>query len=186
MHLDSAFPNTRHFSVLDEHTEESGIPPLLEPLLAGKDAALLSEAGLPCIADPGSRLVLAAQRRGIRVYPYPGPSSIYMALMASGLNGQRFMFDGYVPVQEAARAKRLRELEALSSKESMSAGCIETPYRAQKLFETMLAVLRPMTLLCVAEGIMTAEERIVTQPISAWRQAGHTIPKIPTVFYFSA
>lgn len=176
--------NAKTFEVLDEHTKIESLSGLLDPLLKGTDGALLSESGSPCVADPGAPLVALAHRREIRVVPHPGPSSIIQALMASGLNGQRFMFDGYLPIQEAERKRRIGYLEKLSLSQKMSIGFIETPYRCQSMLDSLLSTLRPDTLLCVASALMTEEERISTASAGRWKQMAKSLPKNPTVFFF--
>lgn len=186
MFIDLHFSESRQYAILDEHTPLATIPDLLLPILHGKNAGLLSEAGLPCIADPGSALILAAHKNNITIIPHPGPSSLFMALMASGLNGQRFMFDGYLPIDQGKRIKRLKFLEQISLKEHMSIGCIETPYRNQKLFEALKQNLNPNTKLCIASGIMTHEECIQTKRIQDWKQSNYMLSKTPAVFIFQA
>jgi len=171
---------------LSEHTPPHAIPALLAPLLAGRDAGLLSEAGAPAIADPGAALVAAAHAAGITVRPLPGPSSLLLALMASGLNGQRFAFAGYVPAQAEARARRLRELEQRSGREDESVLIIETPYRNQALLETALQVLAPATRLLVASDLSLPTERIEMDSIEAWRKAPCKLARVPTVFGLQA
>jgi 16S rRNA (cytidine1402-2'-O)-methyltransferase len=173
-------------AVLDEHTREDAIAPLLAPLLAGRDAALVSEAGCPGVADPGARLVLAAHRAGIEVVPFVGPSALLLALMASGLNGQQFAFVGYVPATPAERTTRLRELEQRSRRQNETIVMIETPYRNQALFDAMLAALDPPTLLCVASDLTGADQSIRTDRIRDWRRKPVELRKVPTVFLLLA
>lgn len=173
------------FAVLDEHTRAEDVPALLSPLLAGNDVGLLSEAGSPCVADPGASLVEAAHARGIRSVPLPGPSSILLALMASGLGGQRFSFSGYLPPDRDGRAAALRRLEARSAREGSTEIFIETPYRNAAMVESARAALRPDTVLCVAQGLSTEQERVVSLPVSAWRGT-EALAKVPTVFLISA
>jgi len=143
---------------------------------------LLSEAGCPAIADPGAALVAAAQAAGIRVVPLVGPSSIVLALMASGLEGQRFAFCGYLPRETDARGKRLRELEARSRRERETQIFIETPYRNDVMLRALLETCSPGTLLCVASDLTLPSEQISTRTISAWRSSRHAIGRRPTVF----
>ena len=159
---------------------------LLAPLLAGSDAALLSEAGAPAVADPGAALVRRAHRLGIRVAPLVGPSAILLALMASGLEGQRFAFHGYLPVEEAALAKRLKALEADSRRERRTEIFIETPYRNDRLLRLIVATCAPATLLSVAADLTAPTETIATQPIAAWRREPRAIGKRPAVFLLQA
>ncbi len=176
--------NGKTFEILDEHTNLETLPNLLEPLDRGIDGALLSEAGSPCVADPGAPLVALAHRRQIRVVPHPGPSSIIQALMASGLNGQRFLFEGYLPVKEGERKRRIVELEKLSLSQRMTIVFIETPYRVQTMMGALLMALRTDTQLCVASSLMTDEEWIHTDSVGRWKQKPPTLLKNPTVFLF--
>jgi len=159
---------------------------LLAPLFAGNDAALLSEAGAPAVADPGAALVRRAHHLGIRVVPLVGPSAILMALMASGLEGQRFAFHGYLPVEEMALAKRLRALEADSRRERRTEIFIETPYRNDRLLRLIAATCAPATLLSVAADLTAPTETIDTQPIAVWRSRPKAIGKRPAVFLLQA
>jgi 16S rRNA (cytidine1402-2'-O)-methyltransferase len=171
---------------LSEHTREDEIAPLLAPVLAGRDAALLSEAGCPGVADPGARLVLAAHRAGVEVVPMVGPSALLLALMGSGLDGQRFRFVGYVPTAAAERAQRLRELEQRSRRERETVLMIETPYRNQALLDALLATLQPTTLLCVAAGLTGARQALRTDSVAGWRRQPANLEKVPTVFLLLA
>jgi 16S rRNA (cytidine1402-2'-O)-methyltransferase len=151
-------------------------------LLGGASLGLLSEAGCPAIADPGAALVAAAHAAGIRVVPLVGPSSIVLALMASGLEGQRFAFCGYLPREPDARRRRIKELEARSRRERETQIFIETPYRNDVLLASMLESLKNDTLVCIATDLSLASESIHTQSVAAWRNARHAIGKRPTVF----
>jgi 16S rRNA (cytidine1402-2'-O)-methyltransferase len=155
---------------------------LLQPLREGRPLGLLSEAGCPAIADPGARLVEAAQREGIRVVPLVGPSSIVLALMASGLEGQRFAFCGYLPRDKAAREKRIREIEQRSRRENETQIFIETPYRNDAMLAALLLTCAAETRLCVAIDLTLPSESVATKPISAWRKARLEIGKRPAVF----
>ncbi len=168
--------------VLNEHTKKADIELLLEPLMKGMNAGLLSEAGCPAVADPGSDLVMLAHGKGIRVIPLIGPSSILLALMASGLGGQRFSFHGYLPVEREAQARKIRELEKESGILDETEIFIETPYRNMKLFEALLANCRESTLLCLATDITLPDESILTKSISDWKKSRIEIGKRPTVF----
>lgn len=159
-----------NFEELNEHTRPESIPPLLAPLLAGEDVGLVSEAGCPGIADPGAALVAAAHARGITVVPLVGPSSILLALMASGLNGQAFTFHGYLPVDAAARTAKLTELEAASAASGATQLFIETPYRNEALFAALVSDARPTTRLTIAADLTLATEMIISHPISTWRK----------------
>lgn len=172
-----------HFTTLNEHTAEKDLAVLLAPLLTGEDAGIISEAGCPGIADPGADLVNLAHRNGIRVVPLVGPSSILLALMASGLNGQCFAFHGYLPIEEAERKKAITALEAESAKRKQTQLFIETPYRNDKLFKALLAHCRPQTRLCVATDITLPGEQIQTRSIAQWKS--HPAPllnKRPSLF----
>lgn len=167
---------------LDISVLESDISKHIKKLQKDISIGLLSEAGCPAIADPGAALVAAAQAAGIRVVPLVGPSSIVLALMASGLEGQRFAFCGYLPRESGARARKLRELEARSRRERETQVFIETPYRNDAMLGALLEACAPGTLLCVASDLTLPSEQIRTRTISAWRSAGHAIGKRPTVF----
>jgi 16S rRNA (cytidine1402-2'-O)-methyltransferase len=168
--------------VLNEHTGSGELEALLSPLLDGVDVGLLSEAGCPAVADPGAGLVRLAHQKHIRVAPLVGPSSILLALMASGLNGQHFCFHGYLPVAQDLRDKKIIQLE----KTSMTAGetqiFIETPYRNQKLLEALVQQCRDETDLCVACNLTLADEYVVTRPIVEWRSGLPELNKKPAVF----
>ena len=159
---------------------------LLAPLLTGQDAALLSEAGAPAVADPGAALVRRAHHLGIRVVPLVGPSAILLALMASGLEGQRFAFHGYLPVEEAALAQRLKALEADSRRERRTEIFIETPYRNDRLLRLIASTCAPATLLSVAADLTSPAETIETRTVAAWRREPRTIGKRPAVFLLQA
>ena len=158
-----------HFASLNEHTAAKDLSELLAPLLAGHDVGIISEAGCPGIADPGADLVNLAHRSGIRVVPLVGPSSILLALMASGLNGQCFAFHGYLPIEEAERKKAITMLEAESAKRKQTQLFIETPYRNEKMFNALLTHCRPQTQLCVATDITLPGEQIQTRSIAQWK-----------------
>jgi 16S rRNA (cytidine1402-2'-O)-methyltransferase len=168
--IDKTFPiDDTVFFELNEHTGESDITDYLEPAMKGSDIGLMSEAGLPGIADPGARIVALAHQKHIIVTPLSGPSSIILALISSGLNGQNFTFNGYLPVKPAERAARLRELEKKSGE-----GCaqifMETPYRNQKLLETIISTCHNETKLCIAADITLPTESIRTMKISEWKK----------------
>jgi len=167
---------------IEELHEKSSLRDLLKPLHEGHSMGLLSEAGCPAIADPGARLVEAAHEEGIRVLPLIGPSSIVLALMASGLEGQRFAFCGYLPRDAVERKKKIGELESRSRRESETQIFIETPYRNDVMLASLLEASSEKTLLCVATDLTLPGEQIRTQSISRWRSAGHAIGKRPSVF----
>lgn len=176
-----------HFASLNEHTASKDLAELLTPLLAGHDVGIISEAGCPGIADPGADLVNLAHRNGIRVVPLVGPSSILLALMASGLNGQCFAFHGYLPIDEADRKKAIAALETESAKRKQTQMFIETPYRNEKMFAALLAHCRPQTLLCVATDITLPEEQIRTRSIAQWKsQPMPQLNKRPSLFLLLA
>lgn len=163
----------------------------LAPVAAGEDAAIVSESGCPGIADPGAQLVARAHELGIRVVPLVGPSSILLTLMASGLDGQRFAFHGYLPIHEAERRGAIEAFERESAAVSMTQLFIETPYRNQGLLECLVEVLRPQTRLTVATDVTGAAESIRTMTVAAWRETlqredVEPLPKLPTVFAFLA
>jgi 16S rRNA (cytidine1402-2'-O)-methyltransferase len=162
--------------------------PLLAPALAGHDLGLLSEAGLPAVADPGAALVQAAHALGLVVVPMSGPTSLLLALAASGLNGQSFAFVGYLPVEPAARAARIRELEALSRRAGQTQIAIETPYRNDALLAALVQHLQPATQLAVASGLTLPEARCETRTVSAWRQTKVAAlgGRLPAVFSWLA
>lgn len=174
-------------SELNEHTPPEALEHLLQPLLSGLDAGLLSEAGCPAIADPGADLVALAQRRGVQVVPLIGPSSILLALMASGLNGQRFAFHGYLPAKEAERQKMLRDLEAESRKRRQTQIFIETPYRNRQMFESIRQTCQPGTRVTIATDLTLPGEMVRTLSIAEWKkQAPPEIERRPTVFLLLA
>ncbi|HUW00157.1 MAG TPA: SAM-dependent methyltransferase [Gallionella sp.] len=172
-----------HFDTLNEHTAAIELPKLLAPLLAGQDVGIISEAGCPGIADPGADLVNLAHRSGIRVVPLVGPSSILLALMACGLNGQCFAFHGYLPIAEAERNKMISKLEAESSRLKQTQLFIETPYRNDRMLSALLAQCRPETQLCVATDITLPSEQIHTLAIAQWKsQPMPQLNKRPSLF----
>lgn len=172
---------------LNEHTSPSVLNELLEPLLAGMDVGLISEAGCPAVADPGASLVALAHSERIQVLPMVGPSSILLALMGSGLSGQNFAFHGYLPAKNEPRKKRLRELENDSRQEKRTQIFIETPYRNKQLLETMINTCAPNTKICVATDLTLASESIMTHTTAGWRRHGlPSIDRQPTVFLLQA
>ena len=165
-----------------ELNEKVSVHELLQPVREQRSLGLLSEAGCPAIADPGALLVEAAHREGIRVVPLVGPSSIVLALMASGLEGQRFAFCGYLPREPEGRKRKIRELEARSRKERETQIFIETPYRNDALFGALLQACRSETLVCVASDLTLNSQDVRTKSVAQWRGARHAIGKRPTVF----
>lgn len=173
------------FYELNGHTQENEISGYLNPLRKGEPVGLMSEAGCPGVADPGASVVRIAQSEGLKVIPFVGPSSILLSLMASGLNGQKFAFHGYLPVDNKEREKAIRDLENQSRKEDMTQIFIETPYRNNKMMESLLKNLGGETLLCVASDITDMkEEKIMTLPVKTWRKRECNIEKVPTIFLF--
>jgi 16S rRNA (cytidine1402-2'-O)-methyltransferase len=180
--IDKEFPiDGSRFYELNEHTREAEIADILVPVINGEDMGIMSEAGLPGIADPGSNLILMAHLRKIRIVPLAGPSSILMALIASGLNGQNFTFNGYLPVKPAERAARLRELEK-RSQEGYTQIFMEAPYRNQRMLESILENCRSETRLCIAADISLPEEFISTRTVSEWKRDIPEINDHPAVF----
>jgi 16S rRNA (cytidine1402-2'-O)-methyltransferase len=173
-------------ALLDEHTALSEVPALLAPILAGHDVGLLSEAGLPAVADPGAALVAAAHARGIAVVPLVGPSSILLALAASGLEGQRFRFLGYLPAEGAARRAALAELERHSARHRETQVFIETPYRNDAMLADVVATCAPGTRLAVAAELTSAQEWIRMDTVGGWRERPAAIGKRPAIFLLLA
>ena len=175
-----------NFTELNKRTTADQITNLLDPILSGNNLGLLSDAGCPGIADPGADVVRAAHNLGVKVVPLVGPSSIVLALMASGLSGQNFRFSGYLPIDKKDLTSKLIKLEAQSRSDSETQIFIETPYRADKLFQHLVATLKPTTLLTIAKDLTGATEKIQTLPIDKWKKQGIIIGKTPTVFLFMA
>lgn len=170
------------FHELNEHTDQATVEGYIRLFEGGNDVALISEAGLPAVADPGAQLVALAHRHGIEVVPAVGPSSLMLALMASGLNGQSFAFCGYIPAKTEERRSRLRTLEKVSGQLKQTQILIETPYRNDSLFADILAVCAPNTRVCVAANITMPDAYIKTKKVSEWKKEGLTIGKMPCVF----
>jgi 16S rRNA (cytidine1402-2'-O)-methyltransferase len=171
---------------LDHNTRPIDIPALLQPLVDGRDAGLLSEAGLPAVADPGASLVRLAHEQNVRVVPLSGPSSIVLALAASGLDGQRFAFHGYLPIAEADLVSTLKECERQSRNLRQTQIFIETPYRNDRTLAAMLRALAPATLVCVAADLTLDSETVKTQSVAAWRRETPQLKGRPTVFLLLA
>ena len=170
------------FFELNEHTEPAVIEGYLRLFEDGNDVALISEAGLPAVADPGAQLVALAHRHGIEVIPAVGPSSLMLALMASGLNGQSFAFCGYIPAKTDERRSKLKTLEKVSAQLKQTQILIETPYRNDSLFADILSVCGPATKVCVAANITMPDAYIMTRKVSEWKKEGLVIGKRPCVF----
>lgn len=172
---------------LDEHAPASALPALLAPIAAGSDGGLVSDAGCPAIADPGAPLIALAHAQGIRVVPLVGPSSIMLALMASGLGGQHFVFHGYLPVDEAQLLAKLRELEKESRRLAQTQIFIETPYRNERMLGILLRALRETTRLCVAASLTLPGETVISRTIGDWRRSATPVLKDqPAVFLLAA
>ena len=172
------------FFSLNKFTEATEIPSFLNDCKEGKDIGLLSEAGCPGVADPGAEIVKIAHSEGIQVIPLVGPSSILLAMMGSGMNGQRFTFNGYLPIDKKERKKEIKDLERLSSEKQEAQIFIETPYRNNKLLEDFLHLLHPTTRLCVACDLTLPTEYIVTKPVSEWSKTKTDLHKRPAIFIF--
>ena len=174
------------FYELNEHTDAATIEGYLKLFEDGNNVALISEAGLPAVADPGAQLVALAHSHGIEVVPAVGPSSLMLALMASGLNGQSFAFCGYIPAKTDERRSRLRTLEKVSAQLKQTQIIIETPYRNDSLFADILATCSPGTRVCIAANITMPDAFIKTRKVSAWKKEQLTIGKRPCVFLILA
>lgn len=171
-----------HFLLFNEHTDKKDIQHFIEPLLRGHDMGILSEAGLPCIADPGSEIVNLAHCHKIKVVPFPGPSSIFLALMASGFNGQNFVFHGYLPIEKTARSKKIREMETAIYSKDQTQIFIEAPYRNLQLFQALVITCQAETLLCTATDLTKENESIRVVKVKEWKNDFPDIDKKPTVF----
>lgn len=171
------------FYEINEHSTQEDVEAIFQMLLTGVDMAVISEAGLPAVADPGAALVALAQKADIEVVPFSGPSSL---MMASGMNGQCFAFAGYIPAKSDGRRKRLKELEARSRKWSETEIIIETPYRSDALMADILAVCEPSTRVCVAVDLTLEDQFVKTKTVSEWKKTGLTVSKRPAVFLILA
>jgi 16S rRNA (cytidine1402-2'-O)-methyltransferase len=176
----------RHLWFAIHKAEENIVEEFLRQIKLGKQIAILSEAGCPGIADPGQILVAAAQEAGALIKPLVGPSSILLALMASGMNGQHFQFHGYLPIDGNERSRRIKELEMLSRKEGSAQIFIETPYRNLSLMDSLMKTCAGTTRLCVAVNLTGGKESIQTKTIEAWRKAIPEINKMPAIFILQA
>jgi 16S rRNA (cytidine1402-2'-O)-methyltransferase len=174
------------FSVLNKDTSVSEIASLLAPLRSGNNVGIISESGCPGIADPGALAVELAHKNGWVVTPLVGPSSILLALMASGLNGQQFAFNGYLPVDASAAAKVIGELERESRARNRTQIFIETPYRNNALLKNLLTTLHPQTKVCIALDLTSPTESVITRSVEEWKRQKVTFPKIPAIFMFLA
>ncbi|MDO4715415.1 MAG: SAM-dependent methyltransferase [Bacteroidales bacterium] len=171
------------FYEMGKHADEARFATYLAPLERGESVGVLSEAGCPAVADPGAILVGIAQRKRLKVVPLVGPSSILLALMGSGFNGQSFAFHGYLPIEPAQRSKVLRHLETQAISADQTQLFIETPYRNAKLLEEVLRTLRPTTRFCIAAGLTTEQEYLCTRTVKEWKTYGYPeLGKVPAIF----
>lgn len=173
-----------YFNVLDKDTKEEDLPQLMSPIQKGKPVGVISESGCPGVADPGSMAVLYAHKHGIKVEALVGPSSILLALMSSGLNGQRFSFNGYLPVEASEAVLSIKRFEQESKTRKQTQIFIETPYRNNALLAHLLKALHEDTLLCVAVNITGESEFIKTQSVKSWKSSIPNLPKEPAIFLF--
>jgi 16S rRNA (cytidine1402-2'-O)-methyltransferase len=170
--------------VLDKYTSEFESKSFIDPCFKGISVGLLSEAGVPAIADPGANIVMLAHLKKVKVVPLVGPSSIILAMMGSGLNGQNFAFNGYLPIENAERKKKIKEFEKNSKRQNQSQIFIETPYRNQKLFDELKKALTPSTYLCVAVDLTLPTEYIKTLTVNDWKTENINLHKRPCIFIF--
>ena len=172
-----------HFEILSKKTSWDDLYEIFQPVREGNDLGLISEAGLPCLADPGNLAVGLAHQTNVKVIPLPGSSSIQLALIASGFNGQQFTFNGYLPIDRGARIQRIKDLEKLAGKNQTQL-FMETPYRNHQLLEDILKTCNPNLLFSISANITGADEKILTQTIKKWKATDIQIHKIPTIFSF--
>ena len=171
------------FYPMGKHADAASFSKYLDALRNGEDMGVISEAGCPAVADPGADVVAITQREGLKVVPLVGPSSILLAVMGSGFNGQSFAFHGYLPIAPTDRAKRLKQLESRSAAEHQTQLFIETPYRNHKIIADILSACNPRTRLCIASGLTTEKEYICSKTVKEWKQAPPPdLNKIPTIF----
>lgn len=180
LELGIAIPELEFF-VLDKNTPDQEVPELMQAVLGGNDIGVISEAGCPGVADPGARAVAWAHKNDIKVVPLVGPSSILLALMASGFSGQSFAFRGYIPVKGPERVQAIKQLER-EAKGGQTQIFMETPYRNNQLFDDLLQHCNSATSLCIARGVTGEQEFIKTLPVSGWKKARPELHKIPTIF----
>lgn len=173
------------FYELNKHTNPEDITSYLEAVKRGEAVGLISEAGTPCVADPGSVIVEMAHEKSIEVFPLVGPNSILLALMGSGFNGQNFTFNGYLPIDISMRNKKIQYLESLTLKFNQTQIFIETPYRNNKLFDALLKICKPSTKLCLATDVSLDSQSIKSKTIKAWKKEKVDLNKKPTVFLIS-
>ena len=171
------------FYPMGKHADAALFSKYLDPLRRGESVGVISEAGCPAVADPGADVVAIAQKENLKVIPLVGPSSILLAVMGSGFNGQSFAFNGYLPIHPSDRAKRLKQLESRSAAEKQTQLFIETPYRNAKMLADILATCNPRTQLCIAAGLTTEHEYLRTLSVKEWKQQGiPELSKIPAIF----
>ena len=170
------------FYELNKHTSPEAVTSYLKPLQDGKPMGVISEAGCPAVADPGADVVAIAQRKGLKVVPLVGPSSIILSVMASGFNGQSFAFNGYLPIKPDERAKKLRQIEQRIYNEEQTQLFIETPYRNGKIIDDIMATCRPQTKLCIAANITCEGEYVKTRTVKDWKGKVPDLSKIPCIF----
>lgn len=181
--VDSQFDiDGSQFFELNKHTAPEVVAGYLKPLQNGMPMGVISEAGCPAVADPGADVVAIAQRKGLKVVPLVGPSSIILSVMASGFNGQSFAFNGYLPIKPDERAKKLRQLEQRIYNEDQTQLFIETPYRNGKMIEDILSVCRPQTKLCIAANLTCEDEFVQTRTVKEWKGKTPELSKIPCIF----
>ncbi|MDR1679662.1 MAG: SAM-dependent methyltransferase [Prevotellaceae bacterium] len=181
--VDREFPiDDCSFSVLNQHTQPEEISRFLEPLVQGNDMGIISEAGCPAVADPGADIVAMAQRKNLTVVPLVGPSSILLAVMGSGFNGQSFAFVGYLPIESVERAKALKRLESRATAEKQTQLFIETPYRNAKMLDEIIRSCNPRTRLCIAVDLTLDTEFIRTKTVAEWKNRLPDLSKRPCVF----
>lgn len=170
------------FSTLNVHTRPEEISGMLKPLEEGCPMGVISEAGCPAVADPGADVVAIAQNKGLKVVPLVGPSSIILSVMASGFNGQSFAFNGYLPIGQPDRVKRLKQLEQRAWSENQTQIFIETPYRNNKMLQDILSCCRPDTRVCVASNLTCADQSAITKTVQVWKKSVPELPKVPCIF----
>lgn len=171
-----------HINIINKYTDASELPSYLEPCLLGHSVGILSEAGCPGIADPGAEIVRLAHQKGIKVAPLVGPSSILLAMMSSGMNGQNFCFNGYLPIDKNERKNTIKQLERTSLEKKQAQLFIETPYRNNKMVADLITILHPQTRLCIACDLTLLDEYIATKTINEWRKEKVDLHKRPTIF----
>ncbi|MFC2101403.1 SAM-dependent methyltransferase [Bacteroidota bacterium] len=174
--------DTTGILIFNEHTNRDELHTFLAPMLAGTDTGLLSEAGTPCIADPGAEIVDIARQAGIPIVPLSGPNSILLALMSSGFNGQNFSFHGYIPIDRKERQRKIKEMERAAIDNDQTQIFIETPYRNKAILESLIQTCNPSTRLCIAIDLTLESESTNVLSIKEWRKKSVILPKRPAVF----